>query len=104
MNLQERISITNGLLGLKSKVRSTQIRIMEFHLNITVTFGGMCARDNGVDILLNKQLFKHLEKQGEKKSADSYCQENCKGFQETGKCFADEECKAKRDRAEICLE
>lgn len=26
---------------------------------------GMCARDNGVDILLNKQLFKHLEKQGE---------------------------------------
>ena len=62
-----------------------------------VTFGGMCARDNGVDILLNKQLFKHLEKQGEKKSADSYCQENCKGFQETGKCFADEECKAKRE-------
>lgn len=28
---------------------------------------GMCARDNGVDILLDKQLFKHLEKQGEKK-------------------------------------
>ena len=26
---------------------------------------GMCARDNGVDILLDKQLFKHLEKQGE---------------------------------------
>ena len=25
---------------------------------------GMCARDNGVDILLDKQLFKHLEKQG----------------------------------------
>lgn len=24
---------------------------------------GMCARDNGVDILLDKQLFKHLEKQ-----------------------------------------
>lgn len=31
---------------------------------------GMCARDNGVDILLDKQLFKHLEKQGEQKSAD----------------------------------
>lgn len=29
-------------------------------------------------------------------SANSYCQENCKGFQETGKCFADGDCKAKR--------
>ena len=38
-----------------------------------------------------------LEKQGEQKPADSYCQENCKGFQETGKCFADGECKAKRE-------
>ena len=38
-----------------------------------------------------------LEKQGEKKPADNYCQENCKGFQETGKCFVDGECKAKRD-------
>ena len=28
---------------------------------------GMCARDNGVDILLDKQLFKHLENQGEQK-------------------------------------
>ena len=29
---------------------------------------GMCARDNGVDIMLDKQLFKHLdEKQGEQK-------------------------------------
>jgi hypothetical protein len=28
---------------------------------------GMCARDNGVDILLDKQLFKHLEKQDEQK-------------------------------------
>ena len=26
---------------------------------------GMCARDNGIDILLDKQLFKHLEKQDE---------------------------------------
>ena len=33
----------------------------------------------------------------EKKPADSYCQENCKGFQETGKCFADGDCKAKRE-------
>ena len=33
----------------------------------------------------------------ELKKINSYCQENCKGFQETGKCFADEECKAKRE-------
>ena len=31
------------------------------------------------------------------KPADSYCQKNCKGFQETGKCFADGDCKAKRE-------
>ena len=31
---------------------------------------GMCARDNGVDILLDKQLFKHLDTQGEKMPAD----------------------------------
>lgn len=31
---------------------------------------GMCARDNGVDILLDKQLFKHLEKQDEQKPND----------------------------------
>lgn len=37
-----------------------------------------------------------LEKQGEQKS-DSFCKENCKGFQETGKCFADGDCKAKRE-------
>lgn len=32
---------------------------------------GMCARDNGVDILLDKQLFKHLDTQGGQKPADS---------------------------------
>ena len=36
-----------------------------------------------------------LEKQGEQKLTNSYCQEHCKGFQETGKCFADGDCKAK---------
>ena len=30
----------------------------------------MCARDNGVDILYDKHLIKHLEKQGEKKPVD----------------------------------
>lgn len=38
-----------------------------------------------------------LEKQSEQNSTDSYCKDNCKGFQETGKCFADGECKAKRE-------
>lgn len=38
-----------------------------------------------------------LEKQGEQKPADSYCKDNCKGFQETGKCFADGGCKAKKE-------
>lgn len=36
---------------------------VSFELNGNIW--GMCARDNGVDILLNKQLFKHLEKQDE---------------------------------------
>ena len=31
---------------------------------------------------------------------DTYCQENCKGFQETGKCFCDGECKAKKEYME----
>ena len=31
------------------------------------------------------------------KKSDSYCEEHCKGFQETGKCFADGGCKAKRE-------
>jgi hypothetical protein len=43
-----------------------------------------------------ERIIAWLEKQ-ERKHADSYCQENCKGFQETGKCFADGECKAKRE-------
>ena len=42
-----------------------------------------------------------LEKQGEQKVANSYCQENCKGFKETRKCFADGDCKAKREAESI---
>lgn len=33
----------------------------------------------------------------ELKKIDSYCQKNCKGYQETGKCFADGECQVKKD-------
>lgn len=36
-------------------------------------------------------------KNKELKKTDTYCQENCKGFQEMGKCFADGNCKAKRE-------
>lgn len=34
-------------------------------------FWGMCARDNGVDILLDRQFFKHLEKQDEHELVES---------------------------------
>lgn len=50
--------------------------------------------DNGIS---KEEILAWLEKQGEQKPVDSYCQENCKGFQETGKCFADGDCKAKRE-------
>lgn len=58
-------------------------------------------REEGVTVLhygVNiERMIAWLEKQGEQKPANSYCQENCKGFQETGKCFADGDCKAKRE-------
>ena len=61
---------------------------------------GMCARDGGVEILMDgnitSRVFPDKNNIIEQKPTDSYCQENCKGFQETGKCFADGECKAKR--------
>ncbi len=31
------------------------------------------------------------------KTFNSYCQEHCKGYQETGKCYADGECEAKKN-------
>ena len=62
---------------------------------------GMCARDGGVEILMDgnitSRVFHDKNNIIEQKPTDSYCQENCKGFQETGKCFADGECKAKRE-------
>lgn len=58
--------------------------------NDKLSLGGRIA-------ILEELLAFTKEKQGEQNSADSYCQENCKGFQETGKCYADGECKAKRD-------
>jgi len=43
-----------------------------------------------------------LGKQGEQKPGwseddNSFCKENCKGYQDTGRCFADGDCKDKRE-------
>ena len=40
----------------------------------------------------------------ELKKINSYCQENCKGYQETGKCFADGGCDAKRKAEQESVE
>ena len=55
------------------------------------------AKNKAIGALSKLEISKllGLEKQGEQKLANSYCQEHCKGFQETGKCFADGDCKAK---------
>ena len=37
----------------------------------------------------------------ELKKINSYCQEHCKGYQETGKCFVDGGCNAKREAEKI---
>lgn len=58
--------------------------------NDKLSLGGRIA-------ILEELLAFTKEKQDEQKPIDSYCKENCKGFQETGKCYADGECKAKRD-------
>lgn len=50
---------------------------------------------------LCEQVDAEFEKQGEQKAGDAYCQENCKGFQQTGKCFSDWDCKAKRKAKSI---
>ena len=48
--------------------------------------------ESGYEWDSEKKELKKIEKK-----SDSYCKEHCKGFQETGKCFADWECKAKRE-------
>ena len=50
----------------------------------------------------DKKELKKIKKESKKikkesKNSNSYCQEHCKGFQETGKCFADGDCKDKID-------
>jgi hypothetical protein len=41
-----------------------------------------------------KERIENMQKPADK--INTYCQENCKGFRETGKCFCDGECDAKR--------
>ena len=69
------------------KIKNRLIKLIK----MSSEFGGLALHKWEAD-----EMLAWLEKQGQQKSADSYCQENCKGFQETGKCFADGECKAKR--------
>lgn len=55
--------------------------------------------EDGVLVNLSqlKRVAKPSEKQREQKPTDNYCQENCKGYRDTGgKCFADGECEAKK--------
>jgi hypothetical protein len=73
---------------------------------------GMCARDNGVDILLDKQLFKHLEKQDEQKETlcDKCRREQpshfCQDITELGRCALEHQSNQKQptDKVEPKLE
>lgn len=76
--------------------------------NINKTFNSVCnvkadiypATKEQRDLLFQKMKEAGYEWDAEKKELrkiDNYCEEHCKGFQETGKCFADGECKAKRE-------
>ena len=52
------------------------------------------------DLLFQKMKEAGYEWDSNKKELrkiDDYCKENCKGFQEIGKCYVDGECKAKRE-------
>lgn len=56
-------------------------------------------KDNA-DVLLKIAVEKFNSVQDvpfEQNPATSYCQEHCKGYQETGKCFADGDCRDKRE-------
>lgn len=55
------------------------------------------------DRIKNSEWFKktHEGMSVSEEPDDSYCQEHCKGFQETGKCFADSACSAKIEAESI---
>ena len=47
----------------------------------------MAERLNGVE----------MEKMETEKEREMFCENNCKGYKETGKCFADGECNALKE-------
>jgi len=91
------------------------------HPNSPVAYGGICSGGNFIpggkkfnNWWTDKKVYPATKEQRDKleksmaddgftfdfdkkelKKTNSYCQENCKGYQETGKCFADGDCKAK---------
>ena len=75
----------------------------ELRTNINFSFEGNCitpATKEQRDLLFSKMKEAGYEWDDEKKEMkkiNSYCQEHCKGYQETGKCFADGECQAKKN-------
>ena len=101
---KEKVTSTNGKLSL-----SGRIAILEELLAFTKEKQGEqketpCDRCKKAqpyhscqDITELGRCYLELEKQSKQNSTNSYCQDNCKGFQETGKCFADGECKAKKE-------
>ena len=63
------------------------------------------ADTNSYYVIDEEKLIHHYTEDvlefAEQKPANSYCQNNCRGFQENGKCFADGDCKAKREAETI---
>ena len=93
--LYEKGTITESLCHIFPELKESEDENIRKAL---IDFFGRGAKYGGqTNGVYDKDILAWLEKQGEQKPADSYCQENCKGFQETGKCFADGECKAKKE-------
>ena len=90
----EQKSITIDINKMVSKYSHTKDGDFGLPINCQIR-----AYRKGINDALNLSL--DIKKQGERKSADSYCQENCRGFQETGKCFADGDCEAKREAESV---
>lgn len=82
--------------------------IMYPHFEFDSKKGCLAPKDEDVKPATKEQrdlLFQKMKEAGyvwdaerkELKKIDTYCQDNCKGFQETGRCFCDGECKAKKE-------
>jgi len=117
------VFIFNGLDKWKFDEPSGDRAVATGHCCITIsskniefgTQGPDCVEVDTVNPATKEQrdlLFKKMKESGydfdfetkELKKIDTYCQENCKGFQETGRCFCDGECKAKKEYIEQNLQ